>query len=476
MADPRPRMRGASAKDVRRHAAGPSGRRVCRSVDSRLWPSDTSRTSIAPTPAARRITVAGASSPRPRNPAVRTAVRAGAAKPWHPRPSPPRRRAGAPRAGGTRPSPRSAGGSSAAPTSAAAAPAVTARGGARRGRAAAGVRGTSGAAAASPRAVAPTWRVGSMAGSPVGPRRPAPRRRARAREPPDRLVLAGGRRGRVGVLHRGRQRRTAGEARQASGRAKGARQLRAESRGGGRDAGSRGLGGRGTAGAAGRCVGSRGREPRLEHRRRKNSRWYVLGKFFTRSSGRRRRRNRRRQRRGRHPADAAAGAAGCGPARSRHKTSNGYLIAVFPILADVVEVKTGSRSTAHWSNDFIRLNGWLRNCFAQLITPLDIDGIGQNWEDSNMSAQDVIWPSVQSNLTQQAVPFGLIYVNTLRISMLRFEGARGRRNRRGARAASTPGWRAGKGSNAGHGGLRAHLAGTTRVLLCATKSSSVCKR
>jgi len=58
-------------------------------------------------------------------------------------------------------------------------------------------------------------------------------------------------------------------------------------------------------------------------------------------------------------------------------------IAVFPILADVVEVKTGSQSTAHWSNDFIRMNGWLRNCFAQLIIPLDIDGIGQNWEDSN---------------------------------------------------------------------------------------------
>jgi len=58
-------------------------------------------------------------------------------------------------------------------------------------------------------------------------------------------------------------------------------------------------------------------------------------------------------------------------------------IAVFPILADVVEVKTGSGSTVHWSNDFIRLNGWLRNCFAQLIIPLDIDGIGQNWEDSN---------------------------------------------------------------------------------------------
>jgi len=58
-------------------------------------------------------------------------------------------------------------------------------------------------------------------------------------------------------------------------------------------------------------------------------------------------------------------------------------IAVFPILADVVEVKKGSRSTAHWSNDFIRLNRWLRNSFAQLITPLDIDSIGQNWEDSN---------------------------------------------------------------------------------------------
>ena len=61
-------------------------------------------------------------------------------------------------------------------------------------------------------------------------------------------------------------------------------------------------------------------------------------------------------------------------------------IAVFPILADVVEVKKGSRSTAHWSNDFIRLNGWLRNSFAQLITPLDIDSIGQNWEDSNNKA------------------------------------------------------------------------------------------
>ena len=58
-------------------------------------------------------------------------------------------------------------------------------------------------------------------------------------------------------------------------------------------------------------------------------------------------------------------------------------IAVFPILADVVDFKTRSRSTAHWSNDFIRLSAWRRNSFAQLITPLDIDGIGQNWEDSN---------------------------------------------------------------------------------------------
>jgi len=60
-------------------------------------------------------------------------------------------------------------------------------------------------------------------------------------------------------------------------------------------------------------------------------------------------------------------------------------IAVFPILADVVEVKIGSGSTAHWPIHFIRLNGWLRHSFAQLITLLDIDGFGQNWEDSNRS-------------------------------------------------------------------------------------------
>ena len=61
-----------------------------------------------------------------------------------------------------------------------------------------------------------------------------------------------------------------------------------------------------------------------------------------------------------------------------------YHIAVFPILAGVVKVKKGSGSTAHWSIDFIRLSGWLRRCFTLLITPLDIDRIGQNWEDSNI--------------------------------------------------------------------------------------------
>jgi len=55
------------------------------SVDSRLWSSYTSRTSIAPTPAARRMTVAGVTSPWPSNPAVRTTPRNGAAKPWLPR-------------------------------------------------------------------------------------------------------------------------------------------------------------------------------------------------------------------------------------------------------------------------------------------------------------------------------------------------------------------------------------------------------
>ena len=55
-------------------------------------------------------------------------------------------------------------------------------------------------------------------------------------------------------------------------------------------------------------------------------------------------------------------------------------------MADVVEVKTGSGSTAHWPIHFIRLNGWLRLSFAQLLSLLYIDGIDQNWEDSNSSA------------------------------------------------------------------------------------------
>jgi len=59
------------------------------------------------------------------------------------------------------------------------------------------------------------------------------------------------------------------------------------------------------------------------------------------------------------------------------------------MLADVVEVKIGSRSTVHWSNDFIRLNGKLRNSFTQLITPLEIDRIRHNWDDSNNSSQRV---------------------------------------------------------------------------------------
>jgi len=66
-----------------------------------------------------------------------------------------------------------------------------------------------------------------------------------------------------------------------------------------------------------------------------------------------------------------------------HREEVSYGIAVFPILADVVKVKKGSGSTAHWSIDFIRLSGWLRRCFTLLITPLDIDRIGQNREDSN---------------------------------------------------------------------------------------------
>jgi len=58
-------------------------------------------------------------------------------------------------------------------------------------------------------------------------------------------------------------------------------------------------------------------------------------------------------------------------------------IAVFPIMADVVEVKTGCGPTTHWSVHFILLNEWLRHSFVLLITLLDIGGSGQNWEDSS---------------------------------------------------------------------------------------------
>jgi len=86
-------------------------------------------------------------------------------------------------------------------------------------------------------------------------------------------------------------------------------------------------------------------------------------------------------------------------------------IAVFPILADVVDVKTSSWSTAHWSNDFIRLNGWVRTCFAQLLTPLDIDGIGQNWEESNICPRTkvrYVRPGLARNRSVSGSPHGLL--------------------------------------------------------------------
>jgi len=75
-----------------------------------------------------------------------------------------------------------------------------------------------------------------------------------------------------------------------------------------------------------------------------------------------------------------------------------HSIAVFPILADVVKIKKRSGSTAHWSINFIRLSGWLRRYFTLLITPLDIDRIGQKWEDSSIGStageQSVIYMCV----------------------------------------------------------------------------------
>jgi len=69
-------------------------------------------------------------------------------------------------------------------------------------------------------------------------------------------------------------------------------------------------------------------------------------------------------------------------------------------LADVVEVKTGSRSTAHWRIHFIRPNGWLRHSFAQLITLLDIDRIGQNWEGSNTSHISTLRSSLDTHFLE----------------------------------------------------------------------------
>jgi len=49
--------------------------------------------------------------------------------------------------------------------------------------------------------------------------------------------------------------------------------------------------------------------------------------------------------------------------RAEHASSEWSIFAVFPILADVAKVKKGSKSTAYWSIDFIRLDGWLRRCY-----------------------------------------------------------------------------------------------------------------
>jgi len=74
-----------------------------------------------------------------------------------------------------------------------------------------------------------------------------------------------------------------------------------------------------------------------------------------RSAGQRQRAARRPQR-----ATAPPGRVG-GCCRRRNRVEGNRCIAVFPILADVVEVTIGSGSTAHWSIFFIRLNGWLKH-------------------------------------------------------------------------------------------------------------------
>jgi len=83
----------------------------------------------------------------------------------------------------------------------------------------------------------------------------------------------------------------------------------------------------------------------------------------------------------------------------------GPAIAIFPIMADVVQVKTEAGSTAHWSIHFIRLNGWLRHSFAQLITLLDIDGIGQYWEDSNKSPSIIQRELTVLLMSQPCLPY-----------------------------------------------------------------------
>jgi len=64
-------------------------------------------------------------------------------------------------------------------------------------------------------------------------------------------------------------------------------------------------------------------------------------------------------------------------------SSVGASIAVFRMMAKVVNGKIGSGSTARWSSRFFRLNSWLKLTFALFIVPLDSDEIGHNEEASD---------------------------------------------------------------------------------------------
>jgi len=64
-------------------------------------------------------------------------------------------------------------------------------------------------------------------------------------------------------------------------------------------------------------------------------------------------------------------------------SSVGASIAVFRMMAKVVNGKIGSGSTARWSSRFFRLNSWLKLTFALFIARLDSDEIGHNGEDSD---------------------------------------------------------------------------------------------